>query len=363
MSKNNYNPDIAIHPGKTLQEILDSTGISQVDLASRTGLTPKTINEIVQGKNPITPDTAIKLSAVFGMSVNFWNNLQRNYEETLARLQMEENLQKEIPFLDNFTCYNELVKWGYILKIKDKKARVNNLLNFFAVSSLELVPEIQAIAFRQTQNRKIHKECLASWIRCGEIEAQKIKTDKFDKVKLTSSLEQLRRLTKENPDFFSIEIIKICSSCGVAVAFVPHFKNTFVNGMTRWLNSDKAMIQLSLRGSYDDIFWFTFFHELAHLLKHGKKEQFIEYEKQESENQELINKEKEADEFAGDILIPQNEYKRFIDQQIFSVSAINKFADKLNISPSIVAGRLSHDNNNWTKWRRLRKKLAFSNKV
>ena len=89
MLKEKYEPDIAIHPGKTLQGILDSTEMSQKELAIRSNLTPKTINEIIKGKNPITPETAIKLSAIFGMSGSCWINLASNYQETYTRLATE----------------------------------------------------------------------------------------------------------------------------------------------------------------------------------------------------------------------------------------------------------------------------------
>lgn len=304
-SNNTYNPDIAIHPGETLQDILSTLNMPQKDLAKRTGLTPKTINEIIQGKNSISPETAIKLAGVFGMSATFWNNLERNYKETVTRLKADAELEKEQSYLQEFKCYTELAKWNYVSKTINKKEKIINLLNFFGVSSLRLVHKIQPIAFRKTKQQNISSESLAAWLRCGELDAQKINTQAFDKEKLVSSLEQLRRLTTKKEDFPQKQLVEICATFGVAVTFIPYFKNTHVNGATKWLNSDKAMIQLSLRGKYEDIFWFTFFHELAHLLKHGKKEQFVEFENMNG--MELKNKEEEADKFARNTLIPKTK--------------------------------------------------------
>lgn len=356
--ENNYNPNTAVHPGKTLQDILDAINMSQSDLAERTGLTPKTINEIIQGKNPITSDTAIKLSAVFGMSVNFWNNLERNYEQTIARLKEEAKLNDELPHLKKFTCYNELTKLDCVKKVKSAKEKIINLLNFFGVSSLEFIPKINEVAYRKSKHSNLSNESLAAWLRCGELAAQKIETKKFDKEKLIESLEILKLLTKENPEIFQEKLIQICSSFGVAVVFIPYFKNTFVNGATRWLNSEKAMIQLNLRGGYSDIFWFSFFHELAHVLKHGKKEQFVEF-KEKGNDDGLVKKEKEADEFAKNTLIPEFEYSKFISQRDFSRGAVTNFADRLKISPGIVAGRLSRDYAAWKKLSHLRVMLKF----
>src|ERR1700690_2064677 len=119
MMDNKYKPDIALHPGKTLEEILEAENMSQVELANRTGLTTKTINEIIQGKSPITTETALKLSTIFGMSPTFWNNLQKNYEETVTRLKSEEDLKQEIPLLKKYTCYRELEMLELVVTSRD----------------------------------------------------------------------------------------------------------------------------------------------------------------------------------------------------------------------------------------------------
>lgn len=357
MIDNDYRPNIATHPGETLVDTITALKMTQADLAERTGLTKKTINEIIQGKNPITPESAIKLGAVFGTSVTFWNSLQRNYEATVVRIQTEKVLEEELCLLPHFKCYNELAYLEYVEKTRDPRKKVANLLNFFSISSLKFVPKVHAIAFRQTKQKKVCRESLAAWLRCGELEAQKQQVAEFNKEKLHNAIDKIRSLTMEPATKFSKKLIEICVSFGVAVAFVPYFKNTYVAGATKWLNTDNALVQLSLRGSYDDIFWFTFFHELGHILKHGKKEQFVDF-KNKDENL-LKEKEDEADDFARNTLIPKHEYLEFKQQGDFSISAIKMFAKKIAISPSIIAGRLSHETNDWVQWSSLRRRLKF----
>jgi len=356
MNEFQYNPNKAIHPGKTLEDLIESINMTQIDLASRSDLSPKTINEIIQGKSPITPETAIKLSSVFGMSSSFWNNLQNKYVETLARIEENHILQKELSYLPRFSCYKELVKWGYISKPSNKIEIISNLLNFFGVSSLSLVPKIQAIAFRSSSKDALSKESLAAWLRCGVIDAQKIDTQPFNKTELIKSIDRLRSLTKERPEIFQKKLINICASCGIALVFVPYFKKTGVNGATTWLASDKAIIQLSLRSRFADIFWFTFFHELAHILIHGKKDQFVEFD---NDNTNLLSKEKEADEFSCDVLIPKDKYSTFIKNGNYSDVAIKSFANSIGINSSIIAGRICHDKNLWKKLSHLRQRLVF----
>ena len=359
IKENAYNPNIAIHPGKTLEDTLEASGMKQVDLAQRAGLTAKTINEIINGKNPITAETAIKLSAVFGMSAAFWNNLQKNYDETVARLKAETCLDEELALFRKFTCYNELVKWGYVSVSANIRDKIVGLHKFFGVSSLAFINQTYAVAFRKSAQANLSPECLATWLRCGEIEAQKVETKLFDRNKLLDSISALRILTNELPEKFQGKLIEICRSCGVAVVFVPHFSKTYVNGATRWVSSDKALIQLSLRGGSDDRFWFTFFHELVHILKHGKKGQFVEFKDRDKIN--IL--EKEADEFASNILIPKSQYNQFKNTGDFSDPSIKAFAKSIGVSPSIVAGRIEHETNCWGKFSHLHNRLKFKDPV
>jgi plasmid maintenance system antidote protein VapI len=62
-----YKAPIAIHPGETLKEILVTEKMSQIQLSGRTGLHPVTISNILSGRDPILPDTALRLSLVFNI--------------------------------------------------------------------------------------------------------------------------------------------------------------------------------------------------------------------------------------------------------------------------------------------------------
>ena len=77
--QNQYTPDYVSPPGETLQEVLEERGMSQAELAERTGRPKKTINEIINGKAAITPETALQLERVLGIPASFWNNRERRY--------------------------------------------------------------------------------------------------------------------------------------------------------------------------------------------------------------------------------------------------------------------------------------------
>lgn len=84
--RHTYQPDIAIPPGETLRETIEALGMSQAELAQRTGRTTKDIKEIIMGKAAITPDGALQFERVLRVPASFWNNLESNYRDTVARL-------------------------------------------------------------------------------------------------------------------------------------------------------------------------------------------------------------------------------------------------------------------------------------
>ncbi|MBI5186386.1 MAG: HigA family addiction module antidote protein [Nitrospinae bacterium] len=86
-NKNQYLPDYPQVPGEILLEILEERGMSQAQLVERTGRKRKTINQIIKGITPITPETALQLERALGVPARFWNSLEGNYREDLARLE------------------------------------------------------------------------------------------------------------------------------------------------------------------------------------------------------------------------------------------------------------------------------------
>src|ERR1700730_14818009 len=97
-----FSPDYGSSPGTTLREVLERLGLSQSDLAERAGRPKKTINEIVQGKAAITPETALQLERVLGIHASFWNNLERSYRAAQARDDERKRLAEFLPWLDTF---------------------------------------------------------------------------------------------------------------------------------------------------------------------------------------------------------------------------------------------------------------------
>lgn len=89
---NQYTPDYVSSPGETLQEMLSERGMSQAELARLTSIPKKTINEIINGKAAITPETALQFERVLGAPASFWNNRERHYKESRFTASRETKL-------------------------------------------------------------------------------------------------------------------------------------------------------------------------------------------------------------------------------------------------------------------------------
>lgn len=342
-SRNEYYPDYAVAPGEVLDHELELRHMSRAELAKRTGLSEKHIIAILKGKGStiITPETAIKLERALGMPVDYWLNLEAHYQETRARLAEQERLENDLGWLDRIPV-REMVTHGWLKKIKDKKAQLDEVLRFFGIASVaqweELWPHV-AVAYRQHGKHEIFPEAVSAWLRRGEIEAAAIECRPFDKTAFRAVLGKIRDLTTEpDPQVFVPTLRARCALAGVAVVLVPGLPKTGLSGATRWLNPDKALIQLSLRYKSNDQFWFTFFHEAGHILLHGKKELFLE-----GANGMDETKEQQANDFARDRLISPRKFMSFVKQSSFSFEDIRNFASSLDVAPGIVVGRLQHE--------------------
>lgn len=336
-----YKAVIAVPPGETLAEILEDRQMTQKELADRTGLSIKHINEIVQGKASITSDTALKLEAVLGIPASFWMNLEANYQETKARLAAEEAISEEVSLVKEFP-YSEMAKMGLVPSTRDGREKVLALRGYFAVASLERLQTTLPAAFRTAAVREASPFALAAWLRRGEIIAQQKSVSSFQRDKLKSSIPILRGLTTKETQQFCLEMERICSDCGIALVYVPHLPKTYTHGAAYWLSPQRAVVQLSVRCKYADIFWFSFFHELGHLvLGHSKKETFVSYDGMRGTT--TPKEEQAADAFAANTLVPAADYRAFLKRGDLTSGAIVNFAEQIDIHPGIVVGRLQHD--------------------
>lgn len=363
-TKMRYTPNTVVHPGATVSEYLEVNDWSQRDLSRRTGLTPKTISEICNGKAPITPPTSLAFEKVLQRPAHFWLSLQRRFDEAKARQSAAAKIPEWEGWAEKFPA-KDWEQWAAKFPISDMKrymwvdpdgletSRVESLLRFFGVSSPDSwksVWEAENVAFRQTRKFKTSIPAISAWVRATEIQAAELefKVEPFNEQKLLVAVQELRAATRESAEDFVPKVQALCAAAGVAVVWVPELKNTGISGCARWLTDSKALIGMTLRYKNDDQIWFTFFHEVGHILLHRKKYGFI----LDNADEDLVDRvidpnmqrtEEEANRFAADTLIPPNELTQFLKRADFSEGAIHNFADRLRIGPGLVVGRLQRE--------------------
>lgn len=338
-----YRPTTLSPPGDTLADLLEERAIRQNELATRMGVTPKFVNELIAGKVSITPGTALALEKALGTSASFWLSRDARFQEAKARKESTEQLEESISWLDQLPLQS-MRKYDWIKTPGKSAAVVEECLRYFGVATVaawqeHCVKEVQGAAYRASEKVKAKPGSVATWLRAGELQASQVECAAFDRDKFMAAVHEARSMTVERePSDYLPKLRKLFAECGVAVVIVRAPTGCPINGAVRWLSPNKALIQLSVRRLSDDMLWFTFFHECGHIALHGKKILFLEESGMTAEH------EQEANEFSRNRLIPPNRWTEFVSSSLVTTElGIVQFAKSIGIAPSIVVGRLQYE--------------------
>lgn len=324
---------IATPPGVTIKEQLEDRGMTQKEFAVRMDMSEKHISKLINGDVQLTTDVALRLESVLGIPAQFWNNLESIYREKLAKIKAENDMENDIVLARNYP-YSEMAQNGWVVATRKPVERVKNLRKFFNVVRLDLVKDtlIPNIACRRLSETEKADYALVAWAQRAKAEAKQIKTKKINVDRLKTFFPEIRKMTKESPTVFCPRLIAILAECGIAIIFLPHIGGSFLHGAT-FLDKDKIVIGLTVRGKDADKFWFSLFHEFGHIV-YGH----IYQENGTSEADEEL-----ANVFAKDILIPEEDFDKLVDGKCYDERTIKKFADLIGIDPGIVVGRLQKE--------------------
>lgn len=336
-----FKPDYTVPPGETIADLLDEHNMTQTELARRLGVSLKHVNQIVNGAAAISPEIALGLEKVFGPSARFWLTREAHYQARLAEQQEQQELADCLTWAKKFPI-GELRKRNFIPRNANGAELVAHLLRYLGVARPEQWAD-PTVAYRKSQRFESDPFALSVWLRQGEIQANRIDCEPYDHDQFLDALEDIRSLTLLGPEEWEPELIRLCAAAGVAVVIVEAFPKARANGATRWLTPAKALIQLSLRHKWVDVFWFSFFHEAGHVVLHRKKEGFLESGSRKAAapaDPALSRLENEADRFASRTLIPTAFERRL---RRVSLDEIDDLAQHIGVAPAIVVGRLQHD--------------------
>lgn len=324
---------IATPPGATMKEQLLDRGLSQKEFALRMGMSEKHISKLINGEVQLTPDVAVRLEMVLGVSARFWNKLEATYREKIIKANAENEMDADKELAKKLPYY-EMSKIGWIPETRDATEKVINLRKYFEVVKLEIIQDMQLskIACRRLAETERGNLALLAWAQKAKLEARTIETSLIDLKTLEKRLPEIRSMTTQNPADFCPKLMEMLSSCGVALVFLPHIGGSFLHGAT-FYDGNKIVVGLTVRGKDADKFWFSLFHELGHILL-GHINQA---------NGTTDEDENAADNFAKETLIPTTEFNAFTSQNDFSKASICSFAQEQDILCGIVVGRLQKE--------------------
>ena len=371
-----YQPDYKTSPGEHLLDELNRLGITQADLAARTGLSAKHINQIVKGAATITPDTAVQLDMATGTPARQWLTYEASYRSHLAAVAARSKLREWHPWLSNFEL-PELYKHNILKRSDSKDTQVETLLRFFGISNpsgWERVWEPRFTSFRRSPAFEPSQSATTVWLRIGQLKALNVQTGTYNARLLRDLLPRLRQLTRADPRESLPELPELLRSAGVALVYAAELKGCRASGATWWASPTKAVVLLSNRGKREDRFWFSLFHEIGHVLLHTKRNTFLDQQPNDNEgwpawlppepigiskdtpiSENSTRLEREADQFAADKLVPRQDLHHL--EGIRSDHDIRRSARALGISPGIIAGRWQHDHKDFTRFNQLRRHL------
>ena len=180
--------------------------------------------------------------------------------------------------------------------------------------------------------------------------ALKLEMPRYNKKKFEKAVDFALTQTKNHKSFLPA-VTDAFQDAGVALVLLPNLKNSGINGATKRIDG-KMLLMVNDRRHYADTFWFTLFHEIGHILNGDLGMTF---------NDEA---EDEADFYAQNKLIPQEQYETFISHnRLFDEKSITEFAESIDRDPGIVLGRLQKDGKiDYTETRlsgKLRHKYTF----
>jgi plasmid maintenance system antidote protein VapI len=337
MTAEAFSPLWISPPGDTIADLMEMRSVTADALSADLGCAREELEKVIVGEIRLSPELADGLKRCLGATKSFWLRRDAQYWADRRKVNLEgasNEWLKSLPVRD-------MVRWGWISPGKGNNDLLSSCLAYFGVDDvvnwhLRYGNVLRASAFRTSPTYSSGVAAVLTWLRQCEIEAGRLNCSTWSPVALECALPAVRQLTRtRNPLVFLPELRRICAECGLAVSLVRAPSGCRASGAARFLRQDLASISLSLRYLTDDHFWFTFFHEVGHLLLHSSTLLFVE----DGEGSSL--REEEANSFASCVLIPE-EFQEDLLGLAADRHSVRVFARRVGVSPGIVVGQLQH---------------------
>ena len=340
------------HPGVYIKDAIEELGLNQSEFALRSGLSIKNVSTLISGESRITVDVALRLAAFFHNSVEGWINLQTKYDVYISEQKIEESLRNEWKVAKQFKNDFTAKLLNIEIDSNNKEKTIEELRRAFSVGTLEALKQPDMYAFYKTSIKKDLTETNIimrnAWISLAEQVARKKTCNEFNKETIINNRLFLRQLTTKEPNEAFPKLESTLNKAGIKLIILPYLKNSLVGGVTKWIqNENCVLVAINDCGKDADKIWFSIFHEIGHAIKNHKRHLTISYSKDSIEDEDEID----ANKFARELLIDENEYIEFVKKGHFDLNSIISFSKQQKVADFVVIGRLQKEGIiPWTKY-------------
>lgn len=348
-------PDWSLHPGAVLRLILQERGVRQSEIAERTGLSAKHVNQIVNEVIGITGDVAVLLERALGIPTLFWTRAEADFQAYDSKRKARANLDQYAQWARRFHAPT-LRQHGIISSGDDQATRIEKILKFFRVATPEAFEQAwmrPRVSFRRSQAFAVAEQNTALWLRLIDHSAEDVKVAPLNARALRKTARILPAMTSLSIADGFIAARAALAEAGTVLTFVREVPGTRVCAATWWLDADRPVIGLTERHRRPDTFWFNLAHEIGHLILHPRRTTFLDLDIDKKTNEPA---EDEANNFALKTLVPGDARDRI--SQARSRQDLVVLAAQLGVSVSIIAGQYGKLTGRWDTASPLRGKIT-----
>lgn len=319
-------------PIEAIKFRMEQQNLSQRDLVPFIGSRSK-VSEVLSGRRPLTLSMMRALHSGLGIPA-----------KVLLQGREAADLEESPIQWDKFPL-REMVARGWIEeKVEDYRSQAEDVLRRFfgQLGSSQAAAALYRHSHKVRSARDMDEYALTAWTGRAMMLARR-NAPKAEYKEGSVDLAFLRELARlsyfdEGPRLAR----ELLGKYGIAVVVEPHLPRTYLDGAAIIAKGERPIVALTLRYDRVDNFWFCLMHELAHVALHlgGDTTQFFDDLDVDSQGD---RREKEADQLAGEALIPEEDWRKSPASRLRSPEAILQLASQLRIHPAIVAGRYRHE--------------------
>lgn len=348
------------HPGILLAKELELRNWTQSDLAFVLGCNPKAVNQIINGKQGISPAMSKALGEALGLPFDYFAGLQRVFDlssasEPDAGVSLRAKMQKNYPI-------REMIKRGWI-KEADADGLNNQLATFFEVQNAGAIPYMAHAAKKTNYEEKNIPPVQLAWLfRVRQI-AKSIAVRKYSEQALRTAVDSMRDMLMAPEE--ARHVPRLLSECGVRFVIVETLPQSKIDGVCLWLDKNSPVIGLSMRFDRMDNFWFVLRHEIEHVLnKHGQlsPEGMIDIDLQSEQvgiDADTSDEERIANTAAENFCVPKEKMDSFIARKnpFFYEKDVLAFAKLNGVHPALPVGQIQHKTGRYDYLRKYQTKI------